>query len=95
MNNLGPIVDELGRVKAMMANLAEREEALKAQLIEAGPGAYEGALFRVTVSKSERANLDLEAVRSKLSPQFLRAHTSYSPVTTVRVVARTAQNVAA
>jgi len=88
MNNLMSAVDQLGVVKAQLAELKAQEEALRAVLIEQGPGAYEGDLFRVTVSESERATLDMAAVRAKLSRQFIEAHTTVTPVVTVRVAAR-------
>jgi hypothetical protein len=88
-DNLRPLVDALGNLKAEMAALAERERNIKAQLIQAGVDELEGDLFRCTISKSERESLNMEAVREKLSPQFIRCHTKTVPVTTVRVVART------
>lgn len=87
-SNIGALVDDLGRVKAEMARLAEREKALRDQIVEAGVGAYEGDLFRATVSDVERSILDMDAVRAKLSPQFIRANSSVVCSTTVRVVAR-------
>lgn len=88
-SNIAPLVDELGQLRAEMADLEKRASAIKETLIEAGIGAYEGNTFRATVSKSTRNTLDLEAVREKLSPQFIRSHTKSSPVISVRVVART------
>jgi hypothetical protein len=70
-------------------------EALRAVLIEQGPGAYEGELFRATVSESERATLDMAAVRAKLSRQFIQANTTVTPVVTVRVAARSNVRLAA
>jgi hypothetical protein len=81
-------VDRLGVVLAQIAELKREEKRIKEQLIEWGLGAYEGDLYRATVSHSERAVLDMIAVRAKLSPQFIRANTSYTDVTTVRVVSR-------
>ena len=89
-NNLTSAIDRLGLLKAQLSELAREEKELKAVLIEQGPGAYEGDLFRVTVSQSERETLDMEAVREKLTRQFIAAHTVVTPVTTVRVVARKA-----
>jgi len=89
MNNLSPTIDRLGVVKAQLAALKAEEAELKAILIENGAGAYEGELYRATVSETERETLDMDAVREKLSPQFIRAHTNVTPVTMVRVVART------
>ena len=88
MSNLSPTIDRLGVVKAQLAVLKQEEDALKATLIEQGPGAYEGELYRVTVSQTERETLDMAAVREHLSRQFIQAHTNVTPVTTVRVVAR-------
>ena len=88
-NNLTSAIDRLGNVKAQIAALKKEEDALKAVLIENGPGAYEGDTWRATVSVSDRETLDMEAVREKLTPQFIRAHTNVTEVTSVRVVART------
>ena len=88
MDNLTPTIDRLGVVKAQIAALKREEDELKTVLIENGPGAYEGDLYRCTVSQTDRETLDMEAVRAKLSPQFIRAHTNVTPVTMVRVVAR-------
>jgi hypothetical protein len=86
--NNASLVDQLGRLQAQIADLEAKEKALKAALVAAGVGAYEGELFRATVSASERSTLDMAAVREKLSPQFLRAHTKVTPVNTVRVSAK-------
>jgi N-methylhydantoinase B/oxoprolinase/acetone carboxylase alpha subunit len=88
-NNLTSAIDRLGDVKAQIAALKKEEETLKAVLIENGVGAYEGDTWRATVSVAERSNLDLDAVREKLSAQFLRAHTTVTEVTSVRLTART------
>jgi len=82
------LVDHLGVVLAQIAELKREGDAIKEMLIKWGVGAYEGDLYRVTVSQSERATLDMAAVRAKLSPQFIAAHTKFNDVTTVRVVAR-------
>lgn len=87
-NNLAATIDKLGVVKAQLAELKQQENDLKQALIELGVGAYEGTFFRATVSESERATLDMDAVREKLSPQFIAAHTNVTQVTTVRVVSR-------
>ena len=89
MSNLTSAIDRLGNVKAQIAALKKEEDALKAVLIENGPGAYEGDVWRATVSQFDKETLDMDAVREKLSAQFIRAHTNVTEVTTVRVVART------
>jgi hypothetical protein len=87
-HNLRPLVDDLGHLQAQAADIAARMNEIKSQLVSAGVDAIEGDLFRVTVSHSERETLDMEAVREKLTPQFIRAHTRVTPVTTVRCKAR-------
>jgi hypothetical protein len=85
MSNISPMVDQLGRLQAQIADLEAQAKAIKSTLSAIGEGAYEGELFRATVSKSERETLDMKAAREKLSPQWIRAHTKVTPVTTVRV----------
>ena len=88
-SNLTKISDDLGTLKARIADLETQEKALKQALADLGPGAYEGEIFRLSISESVRATLDMEAVRAKLTPQFIRAHTRETEVRTLRVVART------
>ena len=86
------LIDDLGHLQAQIADLTKRADVIKAQLKSQGAGAYEGSLFRATVSISERETLDMAAVREKLTHQFIAAHTNVSTVVTVKVVARTAAN---
>jgi hypothetical protein len=86
-------IDELGVLQAQIAELTKRANEIKDELKAQGDGAYEGDLYRVTVSTSERRTLDMEAVREKLSPQFIAAHTNVTPVVTVRCAARTGKAV--
>lgn len=88
-DNIRSMIDELGHVKAEIARLKVIEEAIKQQLIDAGPGAYEGDLFRATVSECSVEKLDMVAVRNKLTAQFIRAHTSVTNFFRVNVKART------
>jgi len=95
MTNLSKIIDDLGVLKAQIANLEVQEKALKQALQDLPAGAYEGEVFRLSVSETERETLDMKAVREHLSRQFIQAHTNITPVRTLRVVARTGQKVAA
>ena len=88
MSNKATVIDRLGHLKAQLAELLSEEKTLKTSIIDMGVGAHEGELFRVTVSESERETLDMEAVRGKLTPQFIRAHTIVTDVVTVRVTSR-------
>lgn len=82
-------IDLMGQLKAQMATLEKEYDKLKALVVEdVGVGAFEGEMFRVSISVSSRETLDMEAVRNHLSPQFIRAHTRTTESTTVRVTAR-------
>lgn len=86
--DLAAAVDEIGLLKAQIAPLEAKLKAAQAKLKEHGDGRYEGTLWAATVSTSERESLDLDAVREKLSRQFIAAHTRTSEVVTVKVTAR-------
>lgn len=49
-HNYAAIIDELAQVKADIAELARREDALKKQVIELGVGTHPGKLFQAAVS---------------------------------------------
>jgi hypothetical protein len=60
-------VDQIGEVKAKIADLKKLEEALLATLKEEGPGEYEGEFFRVVISEvEETSKLDIKAAEKKL-----------------------------
>lgn len=82
------IVDELGALKAQISSLTDREKILKKALSDSGYAEIDGSLFRATVSWTERANLDTEAVRSILTEEQQRDCTRVSEIMSVRVVAR-------
>jgi hypothetical protein len=95
MTNLSTTIDALGRIKAQISDLKIQEDALKDALMGLAPGAYEGDLFRLSVSDTTRETLDMKAVREHLSRQFVAAHTNVSEVRTLRVAARSGKALAA
>lgn len=86
--NLAAIVDELGTLKAAIAELTEKEKELKTIVAASGYAEFDGDLFRATVSLSERVTLDSEKVRALLSPSQIAACSRVTEVTAVRVSAR-------
>ena len=86
--NLSELVDKIGFIKAQMAPFMAQLKALEDTLKANGPGTYRGDFYQAKVFEQERSHLDLAAVREKLSPQFLRAHTTESTVTVLKVTAR-------
>lgn len=86
--NLAAIVDELGTLKAAIAELTEKEKELKTLVAASGYAELDGELFRATVSLTERTTLESEKVRALLSPAQIAACSKTTEVTTVRVAAR-------
>ena len=89
------IVDQLGHIKAEIAELEEREKKLREEIIALGKDEVEGDLFRATVSTASREGKDKvfkdkidELVEKYLSRQFIAAHTTATEVVSVRVSAR-------
>lgn len=99
-SNLSTLIDQYGQLKAQLAELEEAERALKRELADLEPGAYEGEQYRLTISVSDRVGQDKvfkerveELIAEHLSRQFVKAHTTLTPVRTHRVVARNGQRV--
>jgi hypothetical protein len=82
------LVDELGALKARIADLTDREKVLKTALSESGYSEIDGALFRATVTWTERATLDTETVRSILTEAQQQQCTRVTEIKTVRIVGR-------
>jgi hypothetical protein len=85
---ISELVDKIGLLKAQLAPL---EDVLKADLNKLkghGPDRYQGKLYEVNVFEVTSSRLDMEAVRAKLSPQFIAAHTTTSTTLTAKVSAR-------
>ena len=87
-NYLASLVDELGALKAAIAELTDKEKELKTIIAASGYAELDGALYRATVSLSERTTLDTEKVRALLSSEQIAAVSRVTETTTVRVAAR-------
>jgi len=89
---LAAIVDRLGALKAVAAQVAEESEILKGELILAGVPAIDGGLFRATVSHCPgRDSVDWKALALALgaTDDMVAAYTTQgTPFTTVRLAAR-------
>lgn len=104
-SNLAPVIDRLGVVKALMADLKAEENELKASLGDLDLGSYEGENFRLTITAPEREKLSdelkarikevVETFRDKLSPQYRTAHITREATPTFTVRARTGKALAA
>lgn len=89
---LADLADNLGKLKALAADVDSQIEILKGELILAGVPAIDGQLFRVTVSHCPgREVIDWKALALELgaTPADVAMHTSTGlPYSTVRVSAR-------
>jgi hypothetical protein len=92
MTDLTKTVDDLGRLKAKIADLTARKKDLEFELIDSGETSIEGKLFRVTISDYFASKIDWKGIAAKLkaSKRLISANTSESEVTRVSVYARKA-----
>lgn len=88
--NLTGLADELGIIRAQMADLKGREKDIREVLIDAGVHTLEDEQFRAVVVESMRTTVDWKNVAAKLKPsrQLVTAHTSEREVISIRVNAR-------
>lgn len=84
------LADELGMIRATMADLKDREGQIRNTFIKAGIKALEDEQFRAVVVESLRTTIDWKAVAAKLEPsrQLVTAHTTEKDVISIRVNAR-------
>ena len=68
-------VDRIAELAAQIAELNAEKKQLTDELKNIGEGKYYGTEHYLTVAFSERATLDMKAVRAKLTHQFITAHT--------------------
>lgn len=80
-------VDELGNIKARIADLEEQEKELRDRIAASGETEIEGRLFRATVSTSLVVKTNLRAVVDGLPPLSI-ATRRLRGRTTVKVVSR-------
>lgn len=100
--NVAELVDNIGYLKADIAERETREKALRDFIVALGAGAYDGEVFRATVSVADRTTIDWKGIAETLKPslrlprdkwsdqivEMVDNHTAAKPVTTLRVVAR-------
>ena len=89
MTNSFYIADELGLVRAQIAELKAREKDLKAQVVESGEP-IEGNFYRATPVWQDRDQINWKAIAQYLNPshQLITAHTKHTVVVSVRVSAK-------
>jgi hypothetical protein len=81
----GDVADQLGTLKAEIAELEDREKSLRDELIRRGGAEIEGALYRATITDAVRWTLDAKAVRSEMGEPWWNARCRQALITTVAV----------
>jgi len=84
---LGDLADQLGTLKAEIADLEAREKTLRDELIRRGVPAIEGALFSAAITGAVRWTLDTKALKAEFGATWYDQHCRQSVVTTVAVKA--------
>jgi hypothetical protein len=85
---LATMVDELAELKAMIAPLQEREQALKDALKASGRERIDGTEHTAVVSLSERETVDAKALRADLGEDIIRPYLRQTLVTVIKLTAR-------
>ena len=85
---LGQLVDQLGTVKAEIADLETREKTLRAELLKRCITEAEGAHFAAAVTQAVRWTLDAKTVRAEMSDNWWNGRCKQGLVTTVTVAPR-------
>ena len=87
--NLYEKIDRLGQIKAEIADLAKEQKKLQGEVLnQVGFDKVDGYSYTLTIYETIRSYLDMDAVRRKLSRQFLVSHTTEKPVTNFKLTAR-------
>lgn len=84
----GDLVDELGALKARIADLEARENLLRTELIYRRSTCAEGAVYSAAIAEAVRWTLDSKAVRAEMGDAWYDARCRQSMVTTVAVKPR-------
>lgn len=87
--SISETVDQLGQIKAQIAQLEKQEKTLKSILTDSGEKSIEGSLFKASIIFTEgRESIDWKTIAEKLNPsyQLINAHKSTgNPFFTVRL----------
>ena len=89
-DDVGAVVDRLGRIAALKGEVKRYEEGLKKIVIDNGEPIVEGKLFRAVITGGGlKEGLDIEAIREDMDEKWLTKYTVRSRTSkSVRVNAR-------
>lgn len=78
------MVDELASVRDQLKALTAREKYLKEIFRKGGDAIYRGDQHQIEVKFTTRPQLDMDAVRAHLSPEWIEEHTGTVEVMNIR-----------
>lgn len=78
------MVDELASVRDQLKALTAREKHLKEIFRKGGAAIYRGDQHQIEIVFTSRPQLDMDAVRAKLSPTWIAEHTGEVEVMNIR-----------
>ncbi len=81
-------VDELGLIKAQIAELQQKEKALADALKATGLNSFAGTFFDCSISRSERETVDTKALRADLGEELIKPYIKSTEVVSLRLVAK-------
>ena len=81
----GDLVDQLGGLKAAIADLEKRQKALRDELLARAVEQVEGAQFGATITRSVRWSLDTKSVKTEMGEGWYDRHCRQTSVTTVNI----------
>lgn len=82
---LAAAADRIGQLKIQMAQLEREQAELKQLFIDAGKPAYDGEVYRVTITHVDRTTLDTKAIRAEMPAKWIANHSVTSKVTQMHV----------
>jgi hypothetical protein len=86
--NSSAAVDELGLVKAQIAELEQKEKALTDALKSTGLDSFAGTFFDCSISRADRETVNTKQLRADLGEDLIAPYVKSSPVVTLRLVAK-------
>lgn len=84
----GAAVDELGFIKAQIAELEQKEKALTEALKATGLTEFKGGFYDCTISRTDRESVDAKKLRADLGEDLIAPYVRSTPVVTLKVTAK-------
>jgi len=86
--NSAAAIDELGLIKAQIAELEAKEKSLTDALKATGRDSFAGTFYDATVSRTERETVDTKRLRADLGEELIAPYVKRTPVVTLKLVAK-------